>query len=111
MADNTNMKDRLRSLTFDMREARDALRGKAIPKSLGRRVTRLCVIRGIRYHEQFAEHPDLEEMRKYVPEISRAINARAIMSNKIPSMTEARDKPYCIWHPQLATQDTYRKLL
>lgn len=38
------------------------------------------------------------------------MNARAIMSNEIPSMPEARDRPYCIWHPQVAWQDTYRKL-
>uniref|UniRef100_A0A093V921 Putative killer plasmid pGKl-2 protein 1 n=1 Tax=Talaromyces marneffei PM1 TaxID=1077442 RepID=A0A093V921_TALMA len=108
--DDNDMRDRLRSLAFNMGEARDALRGKTVPKSLGRRVTRLCVIRGIRYHEQFAEHPDLEQMRQYVPEISRALNARAIMSNKIPSMPEARDRPYCIWHPEVASEDTYRKL-
>lgn len=24
-------------------------------------------------------------------------------------MPEARDRPYCIWHPQVASQDTYRK--
>ncbi|KAF4164345.1 hypothetical protein CNMCM6936_009281 [Aspergillus lentulus] len=109
MADN-NIRDRLRSLAFDLGEARDALRGKAVPVALGRRITRLCVIRGIRYHEQFAEHPDLDQLRQYVPEVSRALNARAIMSNKIPSMPEARDRPYCIWHPQVASQDTYRKL-
>lgn len=110
MAENNSMEDRLRSLAFDMREAKEALHGKTVPKSLGRRVTRLCVIRGIRYHEQFAEHPDLEQMRQYVPEIRRAINARAIMSNKIPSMPEAQDRPYCIWHPEVASQHTYRKL-
>ncbi|GFF30323.1 hypothetical protein IFM58399_02544 [Aspergillus lentulus] len=109
MADN-NIRDRLRSLAFDLSEARGALRGKAVPVALGRRITRLCVIRGIRYHEQFAKHPDLEQLRQYVPEVSRALNARAIMSNKIPSMPEARDRPYCIWHPQVASQDTYRKL-
>ncbi|KAF7167830.1 hypothetical protein CNMCM6106_003246 [Aspergillus hiratsukae] len=109
MADN-NIRDRLRSMAFDLGEARDALRGKDVPVALGRRVTRLCVIRGIRYHEEFAEHPDLEQLRRYVPEVSRALNARAIMSNKIPSMPEARDRPYCIWHPQVALQDTYRKL-
>jgi hypothetical protein len=38
------------------------------------------------------------------------MNARAIMSNQIPSMPEARDRPYCIWHPQVASQATYRKL-
>ncbi|OKL59807.1 hypothetical protein UA08_04953 [Talaromyces atroroseus] len=109
MADNS-FRDRLRLLAFSLGEARDALCGKAVPVALGRRVTRLCVIRGIRYYEQFAEHPDLEQLRQYVPEISRALNARAIMSNKIPSMPEARDRPYCIWHPQVASQDTYRKL-
>ncbi|KAF5014971.1 hypothetical protein F66182_13857, partial [Fusarium sp. NRRL 66182] len=104
------MEARLRSLAFDMREAKDALRGKTVPKSLGRKVTRLCVIRGIRYHEQFAEHPDLEQIRQYVPDIARAINARAIMSNKIPPMYEPQERPYCIWHPEVASQDTYRKL-
>jgi hypothetical protein len=63
MADN-NIRDRLRSLAFDLSEARDALRGKAVPVALGRRITRLCVIQGIRYHEQFAEHPDLEQLRQ-----------------------------------------------
>jgi hypothetical protein len=111
MADsNSNIIERLYSLTFDFRQARDALRGKAVPAHLRRRVTRLCVIHGIRYHEQFATHPDLEQLKQFVPEISRALNARAIMSNKIPSMPEARDRPYCIWHPEVASQDTYRKL-
>lgn len=109
MADN-NFIDRLKSWAFNLGEARDALRGEALPTALGRRITRLCVIRGIRYHEQFAEYPDLEQLRQYVPEISRALNARAIMSNKIPLMPEARDRPYCIWHPEVASQDTYRKL-
>ncbi|RAO74389.1 uncharacterized protein BHQ10_010402 [Talaromyces amestolkiae] len=34
MAD-TNIKDRLRSLAFNLQEARDALRGKAVPVALG----------------------------------------------------------------------------
>ncbi|KAH8695444.1 hypothetical protein BGW36DRAFT_382705 [Talaromyces proteolyticus] len=109
MADN-NIVDRLRSVAFDLGEARNALRGKAVPTALGRRLTRLCIICGIRYHEQFAENPDLEQLSHYVPEVLRALNARAIMSNKIPSMPEARDRPYCIWYPQVASQDTYRKL-
>lgn len=100
-----NLVDRLRSMDFNLDEAKDALRGKALPKSLGRRIMRLCVINGIRYHEEFAGYPDLEEIRQWVPEISRALNARAIMSNRIPTMPEARDRPYCIWHPQVASQE------
>ncbi|KUL84312.1 hypothetical protein ZTR_07524 [Talaromyces verruculosus] len=110
MADNSIIRDRLRSLAFNLKEARDALRGTAVPVALGRRVTRLCVIRGIRYHEEFAKHSDLEQLRQHVSEFSRAMNARAIMSNQIPSMPEARDRPYCIWHPQVASQAIYRKL-
>ncbi|EED18086.1 conserved hypothetical protein [Talaromyces stipitatus ATCC 10500] len=109
MAEN-NIIDRLRSSAFDLGEVRDALRGKAVPTVLEHRITRLCVIRGIRYHEQFAEDSELEQFRQYVPEVSRALTARAVMSNKIPSIPEARDRPYCISHPQVASQDTYRKL-
>lgn len=109
MADNAII-CRLRSLAFDLSEARDALDGKAVPTALGRRITRLCVIRDIRYHEEFAKHPDLEQLRRFVPEFLRALNACAIMSNHIPSMPETRDRPYCIWHPHVASQDNYRKL-
>ncbi|TGO85154.1 hypothetical protein BPOR_0425g00010 [Botrytis porri] len=30
------------------------------------------------------------------------------MSNKILLMTDVEEKPYCIWHPHLATVDTYQ---
>ncbi|KAF7914002.1 uncharacterized protein EAF01_000408 [Botrytis porri] len=32
------------------------------------------------------------------------------MSNKILLMTDVEEKPYCIWHPHLATVDTYHLL-
>ncbi|KAL4748887.1 hypothetical protein BDW72DRAFT_195330 [Aspergillus terricola var. indicus] len=32
------------------------------------------------------------------------------MSNIIPDVTHPHDMPYCIWHPDVATEDTYRKL-
>lgn len=38
------------------------------------------------------------------------LNARSIMSNIIPDMTAHDDMPYCIWHPDVATAETYRKL-
>ncbi|TDZ13740.1 hypothetical protein C8035_v009118 [Colletotrichum spinosum] len=40
----------------------------------------------------------------------RARNARLIMSNKIPDMAHDEHKPYCIWYPDLASEDTYREL-
>lgn len=58
------------------------------------------------------------------PEIVRARNARLIMSNVIPdadaisgSLPQDEESagtsttPYCIWHPDFATQDTYRELV
>jgi hypothetical protein len=35
------------------------------------------------------------ELRGYLPEFTRAFNARAIMSNRIPDMEAAEDFPYC----------------
>ncbi|KAK2019408.1 hypothetical protein LZ32DRAFT_633969 [Colletotrichum eremochloae] len=40
----------------------------------------------------------------------RARNARLIMSNQIPDMAHDEYKPYCIWYPDLASEDTYREL-
>ncbi|KAH8664681.1 hypothetical protein BX600DRAFT_464860 [Xylariales sp. PMI_506] len=40
----------------------------------------------------------------------RAHNARLIMSNFIPPSMTAIEQPYCIWYPDLATEDTYREL-
>ncbi|KJZ69876.1 hypothetical protein HIM_10731 [Hirsutella minnesotensis 3608] len=103
--------ERLRSMDFDRDAARDAIRGIAVPRALGRELMRLCVVRGIRYHDAFAALPELGELRRLVPEFARAINARTIMSNSIPEMSAAaEDIPYCIWHPTTATQETYREL-
>ena len=33
------------------------------------------------------------------------------MSNRLPDMTEEQQIPYCIWHPDLATEKTYRRLV
>ncbi|KAM5353886.1 hypothetical protein ACJ41O_000536 [Fusarium nematophilum] len=32
------------------------------------------------------------------------------MSNDIPERMTAEEQPYCIWHPDIATEDTYRSL-
>ena len=42
--------------------------------------------------------------------IFRRANARRITSNVIPAMNDPADRPYCIWYPGLATEDTYREL-
>lgn len=112
MANNpATLNERLRSMAFSASEAHDAIRGVAIPNSLGRRAMRLCIIRGIRYHDAFANGPQAQALREW-PEFARALNARAIMSNSVPDMTMTGDDvPYCIWHPNTATEDTYRQLV
>lgn len=47
-----------------------------------------------------------------IPQLARARNARLIMSNIIPDgMEDPRVQPYCIWIPDVASVDTYRKLV
>ncbi|KFY35723.1 hypothetical protein V494_05658 [Pseudogymnoascus sp. VKM F-4513 (FW-928)] len=44
---------------------------------------------------------------------ARARNARLIMSDVVPGrelMSNKESYPYCIWHPGVASEDTYRKL-
>ncbi|KAL0933884.1 uncharacterized protein CTRU02_210683 [Colletotrichum truncatum] len=71
-----------------------------------------CSIRGIRHHENFARSPEVTQLCSK-PEnavFARARNARLIMSNFIPEMISDSVKPYCIWYPDLATEDVYREL-
>ncbi len=113
MADNipATLRERLRTKAFHASDARDAIRGVAVPEALGRRAMRLCVIRGIRYHGGFGRGPEAQALRAW-PEFARALNARAIMSNNVPDMSVASDDlPYCIWHPDTAAEDTYRQLV
>ncbi|KAJ5256936.1 hypothetical protein N7478_013040 [Penicillium angulare] len=84
-----------------------ALNGQKVPKALGQENTRRCVIRGIRYHPGFGT-----ELRGLLPGFTRALNAREIMSNQIPEMDPKcpEEFPYCIWHPETASEATYREL-
>lgn len=93
----------IRDCTED--DYKNALEGCAVPLPLGHPILRLCIIRGIRYHAGFEE-----ELRDVLPDFTRALNARLIMSNTIPSMTESRDFPHCIWYPDLASEDSYREV-
>ncbi|KAF9874542.1 hypothetical protein CkaCkLH20_08105 [Colletotrichum karsti] len=110
--DEGNMEKRLRSRTYVHDDAVAAFNGKSLPHSLGREITRLCVVRGIRYHADFCFGP-AAELRGTLPLFTRALNARAIMSNRIPDMDPDRpaEMPYCIWHPDLPSEETLRELV
>lgn len=101
-----DIKSRLRLFTFSEAACRAAVLGQSIPRALGLPVTRLCIIRGIRYNHNFGE-----ELRGILPEFTRVLNARNIMSDNVPLMTEEVEFPYCIWHPQAATEATNRELV
>ena len=85
-----------------------AIRGEKLPHALASPTTRLCIIRGIHYHPDFAT--ELYSQDKEYPEFTRALNARSIMSGTIPNMNEPHEFPYCIWHPDIASEATYREL-
>lgn len=89
-----------------------ALRGEKLPTNDPSRmshVTGLCVLRGIRHHHGFAAEllPGSAELD---PAFARALHARAIMSNKIPDIPAAEEFPYCIWYPDVASEDRCRQL-
>ncbi|KAF9878318.1 hypothetical protein CkaCkLH20_04356 [Colletotrichum karsti] len=69
-------------------------------------------IRKIRRDLDFAMSPEVSTLcsKEGNDIFVRARNARLIMSNNIPDMTHDEHKPYCIWYPDLASEDTYREL-
>ncbi|KAF6797627.1 hypothetical protein CSOJ01_12872 [Colletotrichum sojae] len=73
-------------------------------------------IRKIRHDLDFATSPEVSTLcsekrwRNEHHVFVRARNARLIMSNSIPDMVDDEHKPYCIWYPDLASEDTYREL-
>jgi hypothetical protein len=104
----------LKTKKYREEDFRSAIRGEKVPQFLGFQVTRNCVVRGIRYHPGFAL-----DLQGSCGQFTRALNARAIMSNKIPDMVvvnaakshpDSAEFPYCIWHPEVATEATYRNL-
>lgn len=90
---------------YDEQQLNLAIRGEKVPNCMGLEVARRCVIRGMRYHDGFAT-----ELRGMFPEFTRALNARSIMSGRIPEMQAPEDIPYCIWYPEVASEETYRRL-
>ncbi|KAF4830903.1 hypothetical protein CGCTS75_v005730 [Colletotrichum tropicale] len=107
-----DLEQRLRSRRYIHADAVAAFEGKRVPHDLGRELTRLCVVRGIRFHADFCFGP-AAVLRGSLPIFTRALNARAIMSNRIPDMDSDQpdDMPYCIWYPDLPSEDTLRELV
>ena len=83
-----------------------AINGVQVPEFLGLQLHRLCTIRGIRYHRGFGE-----DLRDIHPAFARALNARALMSDSIPNLDDPALIPYCIWHPEVPSEDTCRRLV
>jgi hypothetical protein len=83
---------------------------------LGHLASRVSRIRGIRSNYDFATSAAVVPLctgtsRSSYLEIVRAYNARLIMSNVLPDgLEEANKQPYCICHPDLATEETYRQV-
>ncbi|KAJ5176495.1 uncharacterized protein N7482_002372 [Penicillium canariense] len=67
-----------------------AVRGERVPVNFSFQPTWRCLVRGIRTHDGFAQ-----ELYGQLPEFTRALNARAIMSNRVPDMNSPEDFPYC----------------
>lgn len=103
----TSLESRFKLELYSYEDCSAALRGERLPKALGCPITQLCVLRGIRRHQGLATELHGIPGR---PEFTRALNARAIMSNEIPRMAESSEIPYCIWYPDVAKEDTYRAL-
>lgn len=101
----TDLEINLKRTNYDPEACCAAIRGEKIPGALGLKVTQNCVIRGIRYNFGYGR-----ELYSYSDKFARAINARDIMSDRIPEMKTPSEIPYCIWFPQVASEDTYRQL-
>ncbi|KAJ6780967.1 hypothetical protein PWT90_05392 [Aphanocladium album] len=93
----------------------DALRGLRLPSAgiLRSGHETHAVIHGIRHHLSFAQSQEVIAACQ-LPEhaaFARARHARLIMSNIVPDMgPEEGVYPYCIWHPDVATEGTYREV-
>ncbi|KAB5511589.1 hypothetical protein GE09DRAFT_1270042 [Coniochaeta sp. 2T2.1] len=93
-----------------------ALRSEKVPAAAAHLGTlsyavKLCILHGIRHHHGFGM-----ELHNPGPDYScfrRTLNARAVMSDEVPDMdivNDASSVPYCIWYPDVASEDTYREL-
>ncbi|RMJ22221.1 hypothetical protein PHISP_06912 [Aspergillus sp. HF37] len=87
------------------------MRGEAVPGKLDTTTAQCCVVRGIRCHYGFATSPAIEKLCADFRNFARARNARLIMSDVVPdNLDDQSTQPFCIWHPDIAREDTYREL-
>ncbi|KAH9885374.1 hypothetical protein F4778DRAFT_799173 [Xylariomycetidae sp. FL2044] len=115
MGHQTTLAQRFNSHQYDRQDVLHALRGENLSEHLGYPLIKLCITSGILHRPSFAEG-EAAVLRRLPghPVFTRAINARAIMSNRVPDMDPAahpEELPYCIWYPDVAHQDTYRQLV
>ncbi|RGP63233.1 hypothetical protein FLONG3_9989 [Fusarium longipes] len=87
-----------------------AICGDAVPTLLEDGISQAALVRGIRLHYHFAISEAVTRLSTSMALVARARNARRIMSNEIPEHMAADEQPYCIWYPNIATEDTYRLL-
>lgn len=100
----------------DPDECAAAIKGEGIPVNLSTFWHRRALVRGIRDSLEFATSPEIIELcsngdDEQAHQFSRARNARLIMSDIIPTdMQNPATQPYCIWYPDLASEETYRSV-
>ncbi|KAJ5908622.1 hypothetical protein N7495_001304 [Penicillium taxi] len=98
----------------DQDQCAAAIKGEYLPVDLSSFWHQRAVIRGIRDSLQFATSPEILELCSgddgQAHQFSRARNARLIMSDVIPDMKNPATQPYCIWYPDLASEETYREV-
>lgn len=113
----TDNDDERPSQPFNLNECLETLRGKGLPSDLSSRAARCSVVRAIRLYPEFAEadstlHLYEPNNKHFKMVFVRARNARRIMSGIVPDdMDDADTQPYCIWHPEFASEDIYRQLV
>ena len=110
-----SMTSLLERVTYSSPDCSAALRGTSLPQHLGNDVVRLALVAGIRKHVGLARLPQLADLCAHSSAqnvFARARNARLIMSGEIPAQDMMGEDclPYCIWHPDVASEDTYRAL-
>jgi hypothetical protein len=104
--DQLPLEKRLHVTVYNADDCNAAIHGERVPATLGLEVSRLYAIHGIRHHHVFAQ-----DLCGVILEFTRALNARDIMSGIIPETNEPEDIPYCIWHPNVPSQETLRTLI
>lgn len=87
-----------------------AVKWKKVPQETDSPVARASLIRGIRLHYSFATSTAISNLCNQDVQLARTHNARLIMSNQVPEQMAETERPYCIRHPDLATEETYRQL-